>query len=361
MKKINNYIKYLLILMLLEGIKVFAQTTENLSQISSQANQELSNLFPSSNSSFVNSTFFSEIIKQNIDKFGHYFINYALPFLIVFGILSYLTHEAKKEINRPLILIYLIIAFLATVFFHAVIIIFVIVFILILIIVGLYKIFHSITGSIIGGIIVILLASILLTGSGIITGFLFSLAFYILLFILFVTIVILGIRAYAKISSSESFKEIENDIKYVYYKLRKQKPRYIKNFEEPIEEVIKKLEELLKDTYKKIDKLSSELELTNKQPNYAEIERLYNDFEKFLKECDDIKQTHLENWKEYAIKNYKGLIRSSMLKFLDEKEKYIENLKYSAWDKYSDEILKDQQKVNLLKSILGRDIKTRLE
>jgi len=357
MKKINDYIRYLLTLILLEGIKIFAQTTENLSQISSQANQEVSNFYPS-NSSFVNSTFFSEIIKQSIDKLGYYFINYALPFLIVFGVLSYLTYESKKELNRPLLLIYLIIAFLATEFFHALIIILTVVFMFILIIFGLYKISHNITGSIIGSIIVILLASILLTGSGIITGFLFSLAFYILLFILFVTIVILGIRAYAKISSSESFKEIENDIKYVYYKLRKQKPRDIKNFEEPIEKVIEKLEKLLEDTNQKIDELSSEL--TKSSPNYAKIGGLYNDFEKFFKECDDIKQTHLKNWKEYAIKNYKGLTRSSMLKFLDEKEKYIENLKYRAWTKYSHEILRDQQKVNLLKNILGKDIITQL-
>ena len=361
MKKINDYIRYLLTLILLEGIKVFAQITENLSQISSQANQELSNLNLSSNSSLVNSTFFSEIIKQSIDKFGYYFINYALPFLIVFGILSYLTYESKKELNRPLLLIYLIIAFLATEFFHALIIILTVVFIFILIIFGLYKISHNITGSIIGSIIVIILAYIVLTGSGIIIGFPFSLASYILLFIFFIAIVILGIRAYSKISSSENFREIERDIKYVYYKLRKRKPQDIKNFEEPIEDVIKKLEELFKDTDQKIGKLSSEL--TNSSSNHDEIKKLYNDIENFFKECDDIKQTHLKNWGEFAIKNYKGLTRASMLGFLDEKEKYITNLKYRAWTTYSDKILRDQQKVNLLQSILqglGRNIKTKL-
>jgi len=344
----------------LEGIKVFAQTTENLSQISSQANQEVSNFYPS-NSSFVNSTFFSEIIKQSIDKLGYYFINYALPFLIVFGVLSYLTYESKKELNRPLLLIYLIIAFLATEFFHALIIILTVVFIFILIIFGLYKISHNITGSIIGSIIVIILAYIVLTGSGIITGFPFSLAFYILLFVFFIVIVILGIKAYSKISSSENFREIERDIKYVYYKLRKQKPQDIKDFEEPIKEVINNFEQLFKDTDKKIDELSSKL--MNNSSNHKEIINLYNDIEKFFQECDDIKQTHLKNWEEYAIKNYKGLTRASMLRFLDEKEKAIERLKYRAWTKYSDKILRDQQKVNLLQSILqglGRTIKTKL-
>ena len=61
MKKINNYIRYLLTLILLRSINVYAQTTGGLSQVFSRAHQQLSNLFPSSNSSFLNSTFFSEI------------------------------------------------------------------------------------------------------------------------------------------------------------------------------------------------------------------------------------------------------------------------------------------------------------
>ena len=358
MKKINDYIRYLLTLILLEGIKIFAQNTVNLSQISSQANQELSNLNLSSNSSFVNSTFFSEIIKQSIDKLGYYFINYALPFLIVFGVLSYLTYESKKELNRPLLLIYLIIAFLATEFFHALIIILTVVFMFILIIFGLYKISHNITGSIIGSIIVIILAYIVLTGSGSIIGFPFSLASYILLFVLFVTIIILGIKAYSKISSSENFREIESDIKYVYYKLRKRKPQDIKNFEEPIEDVIKNLGKLLADTNNKIDELSSEL--TKIPLDKTKITSLYNDIEKFFQECDNIKQIHLKNWGEYAIKNYKGLTRSGMINFLHEKEKDIERLKYSAWIKYSREILSDQQKIHLLENRLNIKIKKNL-
>jgi hypothetical protein len=50
MKKINNYIRYLLTLILLKGIKVFAQTSESLNQISSQTHQGSSNLLSSSNS-----------------------------------------------------------------------------------------------------------------------------------------------------------------------------------------------------------------------------------------------------------------------------------------------------------------------
>jgi len=46
--KINNYIKYLLTLILLPGINIYAQASENLSQIISQAQQEVSNLTPPS-------------------------------------------------------------------------------------------------------------------------------------------------------------------------------------------------------------------------------------------------------------------------------------------------------------------------
>lgn len=254
MKKINDYIRYLLTLILLEGIKIFAQTTENLSQISSQANQELSNLNLSSNYSFINSTSFSEIIKQSIDKFGYYFINYALPFLIVFGVLSYLTYESKKELNRPLLLIYLIIAFLATEFFHALIIILAVVFVFILIIFGLYKISHNITGSIIGSIIVIILAYIVLTGSGIITGFPFSLAFYILLFILFIFMFIYGY----KLSKSVDINKLKKLIHHI------NKPEDVRNFENQVNTYITNfrntagsLEQALTDIQMKLNEFSN--------------------------------------------------------------------------------------------------------
>ena len=254
MKKINDYIKYLLTLILLEGIKVFAQTTENLSQISSQANQELSNLNLSYNSSFVNSTYLSEIIKQNIDKLGYYFINYAIPFLFVFGVLTYLTYESKKELNRPLLLIYLIIAFLATEFFHAVIIILALVFTFVLIFVGIHKIFHGITGSIIGSIIVILLAYIVLTNSGSIIGFLPSSAFYILLFILFILI---SIYAY-KLSKSIDI----NKLKKLMYHINK--PEDVRNFENQVNTYItnfenkaRSLEQALNDIQTKLNEFNN--------------------------------------------------------------------------------------------------------
>jgi hypothetical protein len=223
MKKINNYIKYLLTLILFGSTKVFAQTTENLRQISSQTNQELSNFLPS-NSSFVNSISFSEIMKQNIDKLGYYFINYAIPFLFVFGILTYLTYESKKEINRPLLLIYFIIAFLVTIYFHAVIIILAIVFTFVLIFIGIHKIFHGITGSIIGSIIVILLAYIVLTNSSSIMEFLPSSAFYILLFILFIFIFIYGY----KLSQSIDINKLKKLMSHI------RKPEDVRNFENQV-------------------------------------------------------------------------------------------------------------------------------
>ena len=280
MKKINDYIKYLLTLILLEGIKVFAQTTENLSQISSQANQELSNLNLSYNSSFVNSTYLSEIIKQNIDKLGYYFINYAIPFLFVFGVLTYLTYESKKELNRPLLLIYLIIAFLATEFFHAVIIILALVFTFVLIFVGIHKIFHGITGSIIGSIIVILLAYIVLTNSGSIIGFLPSSAFYILLFILFILI---SIYAY-KLSKSIDI----NKLKKLMYHINK--PEDVRNFENQVNTYItnfenkaRSLEQALNDIQTKLNEFNNLLnQLQSLQQLREQIRQILNRLQQIL-------------------------------------------------------------------------------
>jgi hypothetical protein len=339
MKKINNYIKYLLILILLKNIKVFAQTTENLSQISSQANQELSNLLPS-NSSFINSTSFSEIIKQNIDKLGYYFINYAIPFLFVFGILIYLTYESKKELNRPLLLIYLIIAFLATEFFHAVIIILALVFVFILIFIGIHKIFHGITGSIIGSIIVILLVYIVLTNSGSIMGLLSSLAFYILLFILFIIMFIYGYRLSQSsdikklLSNMKKLKKIINhintpkDIRNLQNILR----NMVANFNESInkkENEFKDLVDTLKNNYLSQQQTSINIiDLINLLEKIRDnIKYLYNIYSHYIDSLNQ--QENLIN------SNYSGSLRLRLLEILEKegKEK-IENIAKNAYNKY---------------------------
>jgi hypothetical protein len=358
MKKINDYIKYLLTLILLEGIKVFAQTTENLSQISSQANQELSNFLPS-NSSFVNSTSFSEIIKQSIDKLGYYFINYALPFLFVFGVLTYLTYESKKELNRPLLLIYLIIAFLATEFFHAVIIILALVFVLVLIFVGIHKIFHGITGSIIGSIIVILLAYIVLTNSGSIIGFLPSLAFYILLFILFIIMFIYGY----KLSQSSEIKKLSSNmkkLKKIIYHIRT--PQDVRDFQNTLRKTVDQFNQSISqiENTSQIEKKLKDLVNTlqnvhlSQQRTSLNIKYLINLLEKFKDNIKDLHSTYrdyieyLDNEKAEINSHYDDPLRSYLLKILEEEEKKIEDIAKTAYKKYNDlykQLLLNRQKI----------------
>jgi phosphate/sulfate permease len=358
--KINNYIKYLLSLILLSGINIYAQASENLTQVISQAQQEVSNLTPPLNLSFLNPI---------TSQLWYYFFNYGLTYLLAFGIITFLGWELlwKKEgeINRPLLLVFAIIAFFITYYLHATLIALAIFTGVILLFIWLYKLTHSVTGSIIGSIIIALLAYIVLTNGTNIMGFLPSSAFYILLFMFIIAIVIFGIRAHAEISSSESFKEIAKDIKYVYYKLKK--PQDIKNIEESIEKAVTDIENKLRDNnkgvVKKINRLSSELTQIlkgKKQPNQQKIEKLYNAIEMFFNTCDNVK-SHIKMWKNYINRYYEDPIKSRMLNFLKIEEQRIDHAKYSAWIEYSQKILRNQQKVQLLQSILGgqRQIKAK--
>ena len=357
--KINNYIKYLLTL-ILPGINIYAQASENLSQVASQAQQEVSNLTLPLNLSFLN-----PITSQT----WNYFFNYGLPFLFAWGVLIYLGWELlwKKEgeINRPLLLVFAVIAFFITYYLHAALIALAIFTGVILLFIWLYKLSHSTTGSIIGSIIIVLLAYIVLTSGGSIMGFLPSSAFYILLFMFFIAIVIFGIRAHAEISSSESFKEIAKDIKYVYYKLKT--PQDIKNIEESIEKAVTDIENKLRDNNRgviiKINSLSSELTQIlkgKKQPNQQKIEKLYNAIEIFFNTCDNVKY-HIKMWKNYINRYYDDPIKSHMLNFLNIREQRIDHAKYSAWTVYSQKILQNPQKKQKLQSILGgqRQIKVK--
>ena len=364
--KINNYIKYLLTLILLPAINIYAQASENFSQVFSQAQQEVSNLTPPLNLSFLNPI---------TSQFWYYFFNYGLTYLLAFGIITFLGWELlwKKEgeINRPLLLVFAIIAFFITYYLHAALIALAIFTGVILLFIWLYKLSHSVTGSIIGSIIIVLLAYIVLTSGGSIMGFLPSSAFYILLFMFFIAIVVFGIRAHAEISSSESFKEIAKDIKYVYNKLKT--PQDIRGIKESIEKVVTDIENELRDNnqgiIKKIDKLSGKLtSILNSnaqqqqqlnQKNKQEIENLYNAIETFFNRCDDVKQNHIKIWKNYTNTYYKDPIKRHMLEFLKKEEQRVDQAKYHAWMVYSQKILQDQQKVKLLNTILGRQIKAK--
>jgi len=249
--KINNYIKYLLTLILLQGINIYAQASENLSQVISQSQQGVSNLTLPLNLSFLNS-----ITSQS----WNYFFNYGLPFLFVFGVFLYLGWELlwKKEgeINRPLLLVFAIIAFFITYYLQTELIVLAIFTGVILLFIWLYKLFHSFTGSTIGTIIIVLLTYIVLTNSGSLMGFLPSLAFYILLFILFIFIFIYGY----KLSQSIDI----NKLKKLMYHINK--PEDVRNFENQVNTYITNfrntagsLKQVLTDIQMKLNEFSNVL------------------------------------------------------------------------------------------------------
>jgi len=271
MTKINNYIRYLLTLILLGSINVYAQTTGDLNQLISGSKQELSNLLPSSTSS-INTASFAEIIKQNMDKFVYYFINYALPFLAVYGILTYLAQESGKEINRPLRLIFFIMAFLATIFFHNILNIFTLVFTLILVIVGFHKIFHGITGSIMGFLVAIaILIGVLINDS--LKEFLSSTAYFIFLFVLFIIIFILSIKIGKELPQIKGFKELMGDIKKLSYLINK--PEDIRKLEEQINKTIEDFRTAARTLIENIKNIEQDLfNLQNQQNNQNIMEKI---------------------------------------------------------------------------------------
>jgi hypothetical protein len=366
MTKINNYIRYLLTLILLGSINVFAQTSNGLSQVISQAQQEASNLLPSSTSS-INTASFAEIIKQNMDKFGYYFINYALPFLFVFGILIYLTGEAKKEVSKPLLLIYFIFAFLATIFFHDILNIIALVFTLILVIVGIHKIFHGITGSIIGFLVAIAILIGVLTNDSF-RGFLSSTAYFIFLFVLFIIIFILGIRAHREIS--QYTKEIEKSFDSLYRIITGSKKS--QEIQKELEEIRNKAKHLT-DSYEKlaadiinmIDSLKKSLDMLkqSKKLDNQKIQELItlskdikNYYNKFISEYNKTKRK-LDNLYSLIEHQYNEPVRSELLKILIETKNKIDIIKQDVDHKYTREYLQNED----LKRILNRWLKKNIE
>ncbi|MFZ8800780.1 MAG: hypothetical protein ACO2ON_01190 [Candidatus Nanopusillus sp.] len=378
MKKINNYIRYLLILLtliLLGSINVYAQTTVDLSQIVSQANQQLSNLIPSSTHS-TNTASFSEIIKQNIDKFIYYFINYAIPFLFVFLVLFFLTHEAKKnganiEISRPLLLLYLIMAFLATVFFHSVIIVLAIIFTIILIIVGSYKFFHGITGSIIGFVVAIVFLFVILVNDSL-KEFLSSTAYFIILFILFIILFILGIRVHKEFS--QYINKIKKDLDSLYHIIKgSKKPQEIQEVPREIQEEAKKIIDLFEKVAKdenfgiiskvhKINSLLNNLKMSKKldKGNVQDLinlsREIKDNYKNFILEYNMIKEK-FNNLYRLIERQYNEPIRSKILGILKETEEKIDNIKREVDTVYTHRYLQNED----LKRILSRWLKENVE
>jgi len=257
--KINNYIKYLLTLILLPGINIYAQAS-NLNQIISQAQQEASGLSPFFNLSSIINT---PIIKYLTTTLGSSFLGFAIPFLFVFGVLTFITYENKKEINRPLLLIYFIIDLLITIFFPAILILLAIILGVILLIFGFYKLFHTITGSTIGGIAGAIITVFIFFGilvrfiNNSIVGFL-ALTFLILLSILFP---ILTIYAFLKSKNEPSTDNIKKLIYHIH------KPEDVRFFENQvninvngIENMARSLDQALNDIKNKLDEFESHLQ-----------------------------------------------------------------------------------------------------
>ncbi|MFZ8856136.1 MAG: hypothetical protein ACO2OX_03010 [Candidatus Nanopusillus sp.] len=355
MTKINNYIRYLLTLILLGSINVYAQAPGNLSRIISEASQQLSNLSPSSNF-YINITSFAEIIKQNINTFGWSFFNYAIPFLFVFGVLTYLAWESRKEINKPLLIIFLVIAGLITVYLHSVLTIIALVFGFILLIIGIHKIFHGITGSIIGFIITIVIITFILTNN---IEFLSSTAFFIFLFVLFIIMVILSIRIRREVTSSKYFKKLTEDLKYLRYKLKT--PQDIRGLKEGVDKTIEDLRKAENDIISKINYLNKLLININQQ-NLSEhdknkIEKLYNDIKndikKFFPQCDNVKAS-IDDLEKHINQYYNEPLKSDMLNFLNIKEREIDSIKRKVWSEYSSKILPKEKLIN---NILRKEVK----
>jgi len=347
MTKINNYIRYLLTLILLGSINVYAQIPD-LRQVTSQASQELSKLLPSSTFP-IDTTSFAEIINQNINTFGWLFFDYALPFLFIFGVLTYLAWESRKEISRPLLIIFLIIAGLTTVYFHGVLTIIALVFGFILLIIGIHKIFHGITGSIIGFIITIVIVYFILTNN---IEFLFSTTFFIFLFVLFIIMIILGIKIHREVKSSKYFKKLTKDLKYLRYKLKT--PRDIKGLKEGVNKTIEDLRMAGKDTINKINELNRLLTNINKQDlsndNKKEIERLYIDIKTFFYQFDKVRAS-IDDLRKLINSYYSGPAKKYLLSFLDRKKREINSIMGSVWFAYMSKISSKEQ---LLKEILGK-------
>jgi hypothetical protein len=310
--KINNYIKYLLSLILLPGINIYAQAS-NLNQIISQAQQEASGLSPFFNlSSIIN----SPITKYLTSTLGSSFLGFAIPFLFVFGVLTYITYEAKKEINRPLLLIYFVIDLLITIFFPAILILFAIILAIVLLLFGFYKLFHTLTGSTIGGItgaiIATLILYVLLTNGTNIIGLLFSSAFYILLFIFFIIIFIYG----HKLSQSSDIKKLKKLIYHIHtpqdaIKLQNDLTSMVGQFKQDINQLKNDFRNLVRTLQRNYlgqqrppQRINNLIDLLRKIRD--NINAFINEYENYKRDLDvleaDINRRHKEPLRSYLLK-----------------------------------------------------------
>jgi len=333
MQKINKYIKYLSTLILLASINIYAQASGNLNQIISQAQQEASGLSPFFNlSSIIN----SPITKYLTSTLGSSFLGFAIPFLFVFGVLAFITYIAKKKINRPLLLIYFIIDLLLTIFFPAILLLFAIALAIVLFFYGLYKLFHTLTGSraggITGAIITTLILYVLLTNGTNIIGFLFSSAFYILLFIFFIFIFIYGY----KVSQSSDIKKLKKIIYHIHT------PQDVRNFQNDLRNRVNHFEQSVKQLQIEFGQLVSTLQsyLGKQQPlrNIDDLINLLRDIRdninKFINKYEKYKMI-LDQIETSINIRHKEPLRSYLLKILEkEGRKEIENIARSVYPQY---------------------------
>ena len=348
MTKINNYIRYLLTLILLGSINVYAQTTEDLNQLLSQAGKELPTLSPSS-SSPIDPASFSEIIKQNINIFGHVFLDYALPFLFVFGVLTYLAWESRKEINRPLLLIFFIITIITTIYFHSILKIIALGFGFILLIIGIYKIFHGIAKSVLALIFGIVILIVLLTNN---IELLLSTAFFIFLFILFIIMFIYSVEVKNKISHS-------NEIKKLIYSIRK--PEDIKKFKNDIDQKVKDFETHSRNMVNRFESSINSLKQYLNRHGKKKAEKIIdwlrdieNNVEGFRGYYKGIKM-EIKNDETLIEKHYDEPIKSELLKILREGEMKIDNEAKKALKEYFNKYYHELQPMkSLIVSIVMR-------
>jgi len=334
MMKIKNYVRYLSFLILSLGMNIYAQIP-SLGEMFSRAQQEISGFFPPTNSSFTNSTvgFINQgLIKTMVNKLGHYFFDYAIPFLFVFGVLIYLAHKSGKEINRPLLLIFLIISGLTTIYLHDVLNLIALAFGFILLIIGLHKIFHGITGSIIGLLVTLLVLYGMLTNNSI-REFISSSSFYVLLFVLFVIILIYSI----KISQSSDTKKL----KKLIYHIRK--PEDVKKFENDVTNIVNHFKNSVNQKKKEFKTLVGTLQnnYLQQQQRPRQIKGLIDLLEKIrdnVKDFHDEYRNYIEDFNHdeaHINSHYNEPIRSYLIKILEEKGKReIKNIVKSEYQEY---------------------------
>jgi ABC-type transporter Mla subunit MlaD len=284
-----------------------------------------------------------------------------MPFLFVFGILYYLTKEAGKEMNRPLLLIYIIIALFVTKILHDILLIPALISIPILIIVVFHKIFRGITGSIIGFLTAITILFGVLTNNSL-EEFLSPTGYFIFLFVLFITIFILSIKIGKDLLQSKGVKQLRKDIKEFSYFINK--PENIRELEEHINRTIEHFSQLAGDLNVKIGNIRKALQNLSNPHNQQHNQQ---DIQNTIKEIEEI-TTSYKNLQEYYdtilkyinnIKNniniYDEAIRPHISNFLKKKIEELNMIKNSVDARYN-LILNTPQAKQIINFLLTRQI-----